>query len=300
MSLYAFNKIQEEIVIRNLLLVMAGFVMLSVAGSLFAADVDLKGAIPGKWTMDLEAVGRLANEKKLPVLLNFSGSDWCSWCRTMNENVFSRQEWEDYAKDNILMVVIDFPEDSTIVPQRYVERNNELKARYMVDGFPSYVVLDDDAKTELGRFGVGEEDTPTSFIAELEKLFRYRPADIDRYSRTLNPEDRSEYLAMVNQIVKCDKAIKIYNQQLKIAKQRVEKLEQKVTELKSSAQGFRAARLGADSHKQYLKLKTDLERTEKEMEDWFSTEPQHSEENTKKYQTMSTTIRDLSEKLSRY
>jgi len=29
---------------------MAGFVMLSVAGSLFAADVDLKGAIPGKWT----------------------------------------------------------------------------------------------------------------------------------------------------------------------------------------------------------------------------------------------------------
>ena len=285
---------------RNVLLVLLGIMVLSVSNGLIAADADVKGAAPGKWTMDLDTAKKLANEKKLPILLNFSGSDWCGWCKLMEKSVFSKQDWKGYAKDNILMVLIDFPKDSTIVPQEYVERNNELKAKYNVEGFPTFVVLDDNAETVLGRLGAGREKTPASFIDELTKLFRYRTAEVARYSKTLKPKDKSAYLSIVNQILECNKAIKRHKQQISVAEQKIEELDQKVVDLKSSAQEFRAAQLGADDFKQYKKLSAELEEAKKEMADWISMNPQRIEENMKKYQAMKTNIQKLTTKLSKY
>ncbi|MBL7205568.1 MAG: thioredoxin family protein [Desulfobacteraceae bacterium] len=285
---------------RNVLLILLGMMLLSISNGLLAADADPKGVMPGKWTMDLNAAKKLANEKKLPILLNFSGSDWCSWCKLMEKNVFSKQDWKGYAKDNILMVIIDFPKDSMIVPQEYVERNNELKDKYNVKGFPTFIVLDDDAETVLGRLGAGQEKTPASFIEELTKLSRYRTAEVARYSKTLKPKDRSAYLSIVDQISERNKAIKRHKQQISVAEQKIEELEQKVVDLKSSAQEFRAAQLGADDFKQYKKLSAELEEAKKEMADWISMNPQRIEENMKKYQAMKTNIQKLTTKLSKY
>ena len=285
---------------RNVLLILFAIMVLSVSNGLIAADVDLKGATPGKWTMDLDAAKKLANEKKLPILLNFSGSDWCAWCKLMEKNVFSKQDWEGYAKDNILMVLIDFPKDSTIVPKEYVERNEELKAGYDVGGFPTFIVLDDDAETELGRLRAGREKTPTIFIDELTELFRYRTAEVARYTKTLDPKAKSAYLSIVEQMSESNKAIKRYKQQISVAEQEIEELEQKIVDQELSAQEFRAAQLGANDLKQYKKLRAELEEVKKEMADWMSNNPQRSEENMKKYQAFNTTIQELSKKLSKY
>ena len=285
---------------RNALLVLLVIILLSVSNDLIAADAGLKGATPGKWTMDFDTAKKLANKKKLPILLNFSGSDWCGWCKLMEKNVFSKQDWKDYAKNNILMVLIDFPKDRTIVPKEYVERNNELKAKYNVDGFPTFVVLDDNAETALGRLRAGREKNPASFIEELTKLFRYRTAEVARYSKTLKPKDKSAYLSIVNQLSECNKAIKRHKQQISVAEQKIKELNKKVVDLKSNAQEFRVAQLGADDLKQYNKLRAELEEAREEMAHWKSKGPQRTEENKKKYQAMKTTIQELSRKLSKY
>ena len=51
--------------------------------SIGADDTDASGATLGKWTQDLDAAKKLAKEKDLPMLINFSGSDWCGWCKRM-------------------------------------------------------------------------------------------------------------------------------------------------------------------------------------------------------------------------
>ena len=112
----------------------------------------------------------MAAEKKLPILLNFSGSDWCGWCKLMEKNVFSEPKWKDYAKDNLMMVVLDFPKNTKLVPEKFVKRNDELKAKYEVEGFPTFIVLDDDASTVLGQLGAGQDTTPESFAAEVRRF----------------------------------------------------------------------------------------------------------------------------------
>ena len=40
-----------------------------------AYKAAISGAVPGEWTMDLDAAKQVAAAKKLPLLLNFTGSD---------------------------------------------------------------------------------------------------------------------------------------------------------------------------------------------------------------------------------
>jgi len=141
--------------------------------TLNASDtVRLDGAKAGEWTMDYAAAAKLAKSSKQPMLLNFTGSDWCGWCKIMDKNVFAKDEWKKFAAKNTLLVTVDFPRDQKIVPTRYVDRNKKLSQKFGVRGYPTYVILDSDGKTVLGKLGAGRDKTPASFINEFKKTVK--------------------------------------------------------------------------------------------------------------------------------
>ena len=73
-------------------------IMLLSGGLALAEKVQTEGAEAGVWTMDMDAAKKLAKKKKLPLVLNFTGSDWCGWCKLMEKNVFTKESWRKYAK----------------------------------------------------------------------------------------------------------------------------------------------------------------------------------------------------------
>ena len=117
--------------------------------------------------MDVEAAKKWAAEKQLPILLNFTGSDWCGWCKLMEKNVFTKPDWKSYAGEHIVMVLIDFPRDQTAVPEKYKARNKSLKDQYGISGYPTFVLLAPDGTTEVARLKAGRNKTPESFIKEI-------------------------------------------------------------------------------------------------------------------------------------
>lgn len=173
-----------------------------------AAEVAKEGAEVGKWTMDYESATKLAKEKKLPLLLNFTGSDWCGWCKLMDGNVYAKPEWSEFAAKNLVLVTIDFPQDKTIVPPRFVSKNEELKGKFGIRGFPTYVILDSDAETKLGQLGAGQDKTPESFIKEVEGALRFRQASIDAKVAALGTEKGAEYKAAMEGVKKAESALR--------------------------------------------------------------------------------------------
>ena len=152
-----------------------------------AETVQIDGAKIGHWTMDFDAAKKIAAEKKLPLMINFTGSDWCGWCKLMDKGVFAKDEWKKYAGENVLLVTLDFPKDKSIVPEKYVARNEELKSKFEVRGFPSYVILASDGETKIGQLGAGKEKTPASFISEFKAVVRLSPANIEAFVKA-NPD----------------------------------------------------------------------------------------------------------------
>lgn len=151
--------------------------------------VMVDGVEAGKPTQDYDAALAYAKEHKLPLMLNFTGSDWCGWCKTMEANVFSKPAWGSYAKDNLVQVWVDFPrKNPDLVPAKYRDRNKKLQKQFGVRGFPSYIVLDSSGG-KIGQLGAGREKSPASFQAEMEKVLIMTVKGMKKFCSTLKPED---------------------------------------------------------------------------------------------------------------
>ena len=181
-------KLTQILTVLALLALMGTF-----PAGLTANEVATSGAEIGKWTMDFKAAEKLAADKDLPMLLNFTGSDWCGWCKLMDGGVFAKEEWDKYAAENIVLVTIDFPRDKSIVPEKFVSQNDELKEKFGISGYPTYVILESDGKTVLGQLGAGRDKTPESFIEELNGVLRFRSSSIKAKVAALGPEKGAEY-----------------------------------------------------------------------------------------------------------
>ena len=108
-----------------------------------------------------------AKEEKKMVMLDFTGSDWCGWCIKLHKEVFSTPEFAEYAKNNLVLVEVDFPTKKKQSAE-LKKANDELQRKYKIDGYPTIIVLNAEGKTigELGYLAGG----PKAFIAELNKV----------------------------------------------------------------------------------------------------------------------------------
>ena len=104
------------------------------------------------------------------MLLIFSGSDWCGWCKLMDGNVFSKKSWEKAsASMNLISVLIDFPQNQLLVPAEFKPRNQSLKSKYGIRGYPTYILLDS-SLNQIGKLGAGRDKTVMSFANEVKAL----------------------------------------------------------------------------------------------------------------------------------
>jgi thioredoxin-related protein len=289
----AFTHQAKERVMRHSRWVHIVAIVVCVAGTALAVESMTKGAKAGVWSQDLAAAKKLAARKKLPILLNFSGSDWCGWCKLMEKNVFSKKAWGDFAKKGLVMVLIDFPRDGSLVPAKYQKRNKELQTEYEVRGFPTYVVLDDDGETVLGTLSAGQEKTPEIFQAELEVLCRYRQAQMEKYLKKIPLRRAAKYRAIV-------KDMKAAQKQMQIHKKGLKEAEAKVEELTKAALEFRISELGGKEQAAYWKTKAELATAEKELETFIGSNPDVTEANQRKAMSLARKVRALQAKLESY
>jgi thiol-disulfide isomerase/thioredoxin len=171
--------------------------------------VGRTGAEPGEWTMDIEAARRLAGELQRPLLLNFTGSDWCGWCIQTDKRVFSQELWKSFAKNNLVLVTLDFPR-RTKLPDDISERNDALVKKYNVEGFPTYLVLGSDGKSVLGRLGTNAKITPEEFIGSLQQVLRLSPDTTTRVLKNLSAESGERYAGILATIKEIDKAFETW------------------------------------------------------------------------------------------
>ncbi len=129
--------------------------------------VSLASAQTSTWNQDFQKAMALSHKTGKPVLVNFSGSDWCTWCMKLDKEVFSRQAFKKYAKKNLVLILVDSPNYKKLSPE-LIAQNEELKNRFAIEGFPTIVLLDSTGKT-LGRTGY-MPGGPDKYVANLKQI----------------------------------------------------------------------------------------------------------------------------------
>ncbi|MBQ4479074.1 MAG: thioredoxin family protein [Victivallales bacterium] len=150
------------------------------------------GAQIGVWTSDYPAAQKLAQEKELPLLLFFNGSDWSMASNTFIQNVLLNQEWLDF-QPNLVLVYLDFPRHNPKFPAELKEQNNQLRIQYGIRDFPSMILCTNEGQL-AGNLHANTQSLAHDIVRNV-KLFRRRiPSEIDKLIAQIDdPAVRENY-----------------------------------------------------------------------------------------------------------
>jgi thioredoxin-related protein len=134
--------------------------------SLVGAKVHAGSSEDG-WLTDFEAAKAKAAEMGVPILADFSGSDWCGWCIRLDKEVFSQAAFQAFAQKNLVLFLADFPARKKL-PDEVRKQNERLAKTYEIRGYPTVLVLDAAGKV-VGRTGY-RPGGPEKYVEHLKDL----------------------------------------------------------------------------------------------------------------------------------
>lgn len=129
----------------------------------------------GGWLTDFEKAKTAAKAQGKYILMDFSGSDWCGWCVKLDKEVFQQQAFKDYADENLVLMLADFPRDKSGQSEDEIKQNEALSKEFAVRGFPTVFVLspDGDVVEKTGYQAGG----PEAYVAHIKEIIAGNKAE---------------------------------------------------------------------------------------------------------------------------
>ena len=134
-----------------------------------AASITLGFAHAGDagWLTSYSKALKLSAKTGKPILADFTGSDWCVFCKKLDAEVFDTSEFKRWAAKNVILLKLDYPE-TTPQPAELKKQNTELARHYYVKGFPTIYFLDANGKI-FGMYGY-DRGGPTRWTSMADRL----------------------------------------------------------------------------------------------------------------------------------
>ena len=140
---------------RFLAVTIVGFLILGA--SAFAAV---------NWEQNYDAGLEKAKKDKKLVMVDMY-TDWCGWCKRLEEEILTKSEFKNYAKEKLILVKLDFPRQIE-QSEALQNQNRTLAAQYAIKGYPTVIVLDP-AGRAVKQLGY-QEGGPGPFVSALRAV----------------------------------------------------------------------------------------------------------------------------------
>lgn len=111
-----------------------------------------------KWHTDVKEAIAIGNKENKPLLLFFTGSDWCGWCMRLQKEVLTTPEFTKWANEKVILVEVDDPKRTPQAPEIRQEYN-QIRSALGVVGYPTVYFIKGEKKDEkfnlqaLGKTG---------------------------------------------------------------------------------------------------------------------------------------------------
>ena len=142
-------------------LLLAGFLTLFFVSQPALAEKG-KGPV---WLTSWDEAAKQSKATGKPILMDFTGSDWCGWCIKLKEEVFDTEYFKTWAAKKVVLLEVDFPR-KTELPAKQQAQNDKLAEKFAVQGFPTIIFADHQGK-QLSQFGY-DEGGPKAWTAKAE------------------------------------------------------------------------------------------------------------------------------------
>jgi thioredoxin-related protein len=132
-------------------------------GFVYALAPAVRGE-EGLWQTDFEAAKAKAKAEKKFLLVDFTGSDWCVWCKRLKAEVFDKDEFQNDVPKKFVLAALDYPPNIANAPKQL----KKLAQRYKIEGFPAVILMDAEGQV-IARTGY-RPGGPEGYVKQLSEL----------------------------------------------------------------------------------------------------------------------------------
>ncbi len=120
------------------------------------------------WQDNFEDALANANTEGKPIVVVFSGSDWCGPCIRFKKRILESEDFKNYASENFVLYNADFPrKKKNQLPLDKLNDNKSLAEKFNPRGFFPLVVVLDQQESILGKTGFDTRKSPQEYISLL-------------------------------------------------------------------------------------------------------------------------------------
>lgn len=135
-----------------------------------AAALLVLPAAAVEWLTNVEQAAQQAQKEHKAVLVNFTGTDWCVYCRKLHAEVLDKPAFDTYAKDKFVCAEMDLPH-KPLISKEQLEYNRGIVKKYGVTGYPTLLVLNDKGELAGGFIGfLNLQDTMAQLDIALQNV----------------------------------------------------------------------------------------------------------------------------------
>ncbi len=135
-------------------------------GNAYAQDLKLN------WLTDFDEAKQTSTKLDKPILVYFTGSDWCSPCKKLKADFFNTEKFATESQKFVLLMV-DLPRRSDIITPEQKRKNMILVQDYNRRGsFPTLVGLTDKGKVLGDISGYSRSYGTNAHFAFLKKILK--------------------------------------------------------------------------------------------------------------------------------
>ena len=125
------------------------------------------------WKGDYDDALNTAKDENKPLILLFSGSDWCGPCIRLKKKVLESETFSTYAGDNYVLYNADFPrKKKNLLPKERMDTNKRLAEKFNPKGYFPLVVVLDSQESILGKTGFDKKLSPEKYISLLNSFVK--------------------------------------------------------------------------------------------------------------------------------
>lgn len=137
--------------------------MLSFSLIGFSQDEDYSNL---NWLTDFDEATKESASLKKPILIYFTGSDWCSPCKMLKADFFNSEAFEEKSI-NFVLLMVDMPRRQDIITKEQRVKNTKVVKNYNKKGsYPTLVGINAKGKV-LGEL------TGYTFLRETDRHFKF-------------------------------------------------------------------------------------------------------------------------------
>ncbi|QCX00861.1 thioredoxin family protein [Aggregatimonas sangjinii] len=129
-------------------------------------------AVAQSWETGYDEALSLAEETDRPLIVVFSGSDWCAPCIKLEREIWQAKDFQEYAAGHFVLYRADFPKKKkNRLSEELSRENGELSDKFNPNGYFPLVVLVNSKEQVLGTTSY-KNLSPEEYITHLNSFLR--------------------------------------------------------------------------------------------------------------------------------